>query len=66
MSQEKLHRLPVINNDGGLVGILSINDLVLRADKGVGEKPEISYDEVVRAFQAICAHAAVPIHAMAA
>jgi CBS domain-containing protein len=58
MSQEKLHRLPVVNSEGGLVGILSINDVVLRAEKGIGKKPELSYEEVVQAFQAICTHPA--------
>jgi CBS domain-containing protein len=66
MSQEKLHRLPVINEAGGLVGILSMDDVVLRAETGVGKKPEISYDEVVQVFQAICAHPAGTIHTMAA
>jgi CBS domain-containing protein len=66
MSKERLHRLPVVNNDGGLVGILSIDDLVLRAEKGVGKKPEISYDDVVQAFQAISAHPAGTVHTLAA
>jgi CBS domain-containing protein len=66
MSKERIHRLPVVNGDGGLVGILSINDLVLRAEKGDGRKPEISYDDVVRAFQAICAHPTGTTHAAAA
>jgi len=65
MSQERVHRLPVVNSDGGLVGILSINDLVLHAEKGVGKKPKISYEDVVQAFQAICAHPASTIRAMA-
>ena len=66
MSKERLHRLPVVNNDGGLVGILSIDDVVLRAGKGVGNKPEISYDDVVQAFQAISAHPAGTVHTVAA
>jgi CBS domain-containing protein len=66
MSKERLHQLPVTNSDGCLAGILSINDLLLHAEKGTGKTPEISYDEVVQAFQAICSHPAETIHAMAA
>jgi len=66
MSKERLHRLPVVNADRGLVGILSINDILLHAEKSAGKTPEISYDDVVQAFQAICAHPAGIIHAMAA
>jgi CBS domain-containing protein len=65
MSQERVHRLPVVNSDGGLVGILSINDLVLHAEEGVGKKPEISYEDAVQAFKAICAHPASTIRAVA-
>ena len=66
MCKERIRRLPVVNSEGGLVGILSMNDVVLRAEKGDGKKPEISYDDVVRAFQAICAHQPGTIHAAAA
>jgi CBS domain-containing protein len=63
MSEERVHRLPVVNKDGNLVGILSINDVILRADKGDTRKPGIPYDDVIRALQAICAH---PHHTVAA
>ena len=56
MSKERIRRLPVVNSEGGLAGILSINDIVLQAEKGDGRKPDISYEEVVHALQAICAH----------
>ena len=66
MSKEKIRRLPVVDAEGGLAGILSINDIVLRAQKGDARKPEISYDEVIQALQAICAHRTGVIHATAA
>jgi CBS domain-containing protein len=66
MSQERLHRLPVVSNAGGLVGIVSIDDVVLRAEKAVGKEAGLSYDEVIQAFQGICAHPAGTIHTMAA
>ncbi len=66
MTREKIRRLPVVNSEGGIVGVLSINDVVLRAEKGNGRKPDISYDDVVRALQAICAHPTGTVHAVAA
>jgi len=66
MSREKIRRLPVVDDEGGLVGVLSINDIVLRAEKSEGKKPEISHDEVIRALQSICAHGPSTIHAAAA
>jgi len=65
MSQERLHRLPVVDGERGLVGILSINDVLLNAEKGAGKKPGISYEDVVQTLQAICTHQAGIVHAMA-
>jgi CBS domain-containing protein len=57
MRREKVRRLPVIRNEKKLVGILSINDVVLGAEEaGVGRAPEISYEDVVSTFKAICEH----------
>jgi CBS domain-containing protein len=55
MRREKAPRLPVIGNDGKLAGILSINDVVIHAGEGRG-KHEISYEDVVSAFKAVCEH----------
>jgi CBS domain-containing protein len=55
MRRKRVRRLPVIDNDGKLVGILSINDIVLRAEETRGRQtPEISYDDVVNTFKALC------------
>jgi CBS domain-containing protein len=57
MRRERVRRLPVIGADGKLAGILSINDVVLRADVGKGRQaPEISYEDVVGTFKAVCDH----------
>jgi CBS domain-containing protein len=52
MRSEKVRRLPVVD-DGVLKGILSINDVVLQAQKG---NKELDYDDVVSTFKAICEH----------
>ncbi len=57
MRREKVRRLPVVGNDGKLAGILSINDLVLRAEEArMGQVPEISYEDVMSTFKAVCEH----------
>ena len=66
MSREKIRRLPVVDSEGGIVGILSINDIIRRAEKSDNKRPGISYDDVVRTLQAICAHPTVTHHANAA
>ena len=57
MQEHRIHRVPVVNKMGTLEGILSMNDFVLRAEKGTGRRrPDVSYDDVGLTLQAICAH----------
>jgi len=57
MAHERLRRLPVVNGDGFLVGILSMNDLILRAEEAVGKKvPDLSYADVMKTLKAISTH----------
>ena len=66
MQKHKIHRLPVVNKTGTLEGIVSMNDIVLRAEKGTGRRrPDVSYDDVVLTLQAICAHTSGRKHAAA-
>lgn len=64
MQEHKIRRLPVVNAEGELEGILSMNDVVLHASSA-GDKASdsIAYEDVIKTFQAICQH---PVPAAAA
>ena len=51
MQEHKIRRLPVVNAEGELEGILSMNDVMLNADS-------TKSDDVVKTYQAICRHPA--------
>jgi len=66
MQENRVRRLPVVGPDGTLEGILSINDIVLRAEEAKDKKaPDFSYADVVKTFEAICEHPE-PLRAKAA
>ncbi len=57
MADNRLRRLPVVDNDGTLIGILAINDIVLLAEKGSqGNMHDLSYSDVVETLKAISKH----------
>lgn len=57
MREHKVRRLAVVDAKGTLEGMLSINDLVLAAREGKGEKAiPVSYDELVQTLKALCTH----------
>jgi CBS domain-containing protein len=57
MRHEKVHRIPVVNGDGMLQGIISMNDVVLRAEEARGRHvPELSYEDAMSTLKAICEH----------
>jgi CBS domain-containing protein len=57
MQQHQVRRLPVINPEGELEGILSMNDIVLHAKApGAAVRDSIDYSDVVKTYQAICQH----------
>lgn len=57
MQDRKIRRLPVVAGDGTLDGMLSLNDVVLRAQEAKDkENPDIPYADVVNTYKAICAH----------
>lgn len=54
MREGRVRRLPVINSGGKAVGVLSMDDVLLRAEPaGSGKIVELSTDEVVRSYRAI-------------
>jgi len=57
MQQHKIRRLPVINPEGELQGVISMNDIVLNAKAVDGQGGDlIDYADVVKTYQAICQH----------
>jgi CBS-domain-containing membrane protein len=50
MKSRQVRRLPVLDTDERLVGMLSLNDLALRAAR------EVSPDQVAGVLAAVCAH----------
>ena len=65
MREHKVRRLPVLNKLGELKGIVSMNDIVLKAEEANGKKPPLTYHDVVYTYKAICEHP-VPMVAAAA
>jgi len=57
MRHGKIRRLPVVNRDGMLQGILSFNDIALRAEEEEGRRhPDRTYEGAMGTFKAICEH----------
>jgi len=57
MRRGRVRRLPVVSDDGKLVGMLSINDLILRAGRPHGRtKSVVPADDVLETLKAICRH----------
>ena len=57
MQQHQIRRLPVINPEGELEGILSMNDIMLHAQApDAAAADSIDYGDVVKTYQAICQH----------
>jgi CBS domain-containing protein len=57
MRKEKVHRLPVIDSQGKLEGILSLNDVALHAMHPNGKTTStLNYEDVVSTLKAVCEH----------
>jgi CBS domain-containing protein len=62
MRDSRVRRLPVVGFGGTVLGILSINDILLAA----GPRKPVSYEDVVQVLQAICGHHHPAPHVVAA
>jgi CBS domain-containing protein len=56
MRKHQVRRIPVIDGVGKLAGILSVDEIVLHAEKGSEKKYSISYEDIVDTLKAICEH----------
>jgi CBS domain-containing protein len=61
MRQSRVRRLPVVGFGGAVLGILSMNDIVLAAGAG-----KVASEDVVQTLQPICAHHHPVPHVVAA
>jgi CBS domain-containing protein len=57
MQQHRIRRLPVVNAEGRLEGLLSMNDVTLEAKQG---RAGITFADVVSTMKAICGHRDLP------
>jgi hypothetical protein len=54
MQQQKVRRLPVLDDEGKLQGILSLGGITLRTGDAKGKSvPDLTYEDVVKTYQAI-------------
>ena len=56
MRDGRVHRLPVVTKNGALVGVISIDDVLLRSAGTEAASGKVSAQEVVDAFRAINTH----------
>lgn len=55
MSSAKIRRLPVVNDEGGLIGMLSLADLAREAEREqVKQKPDVTRSEIGVTLASIC------------
>jgi len=55
MRHARVRRLPVIGEDGALQGIVSISDVVLRAEEAQGKQmPKLSHQDAIGTLKAVC------------
>jgi CBS domain-containing protein len=56
MRTHKIRRLPVIDHEGQLAGILSLNEIVLRSHRVARKSGDLTYEDVATTLKAVCEH----------
>lgn len=57
MAKARVRRVPVVTKEGALVGILSLDEVALRAQHHHGsDRPGVSYEDVMNTLRAVCGH----------
>lgn len=62
MAKAKVRRLPVLNDEGELCGMLSLNDIILRAEhkkpsgRGKSKLQSVTYEDTMHALKSISTH----------
>jgi CBS domain-containing protein len=55
MRTHKIRRVPVVNGDGRLEGILSIDDIIACSEQKEGKKtPPLSFEDAMSTLKAVC------------
>ena len=65
MRSQQLRRLPVVDDKGRIIGILSLNDIATRGhkQKHVGGRGELGSEAIASTLSAICARAPIQLDA---
>ena len=56
MAERKVRRLPVIGKEGSLVGMLSLNDVILHTQLHARSAASLTAADVLEAYHSICEH----------
>jgi len=56
MRAERVRRLPVVDGDGRLAGMLSLNDVILHTDPAARRGADLHAVDVLQTLRAICGH----------
>lgn len=58
MIAERVRRLPVLDGEGCVTGMLSIDDIVAYAERGIrgAGSPDLSFDDAISALKVLCKH----------
>ena len=56
MAEKRVRRLPVIGKEGSLVGMLSLNDVVLHTQPHAKGAAALTAAELLETYQSICEH----------